>query len=166
MHRCQYGERFPTWAKFKDEYRNVAGPSFQGDGGTYCLEGGACVKGKIFYRAYNRKTKTVHDLVGSCVECSLEKGNLGKVTPGKLHRDKLGVYRLSEALFWDRKNGDLSPHNDPETKMVFQEPALPANAKNIVKEIFGKDNPAQEEVRRKNLYENREKEKVRNGKEG
>jgi len=125
---------------------------------------GVCKNGKIFYRNLNLKNNEVYDLVGCCLKCAPDMAGLGKVNHDWLHKDKLGVYRLPDALKADKKPTqakwpaflietrenkhpgkkcaipenppNLAPEDDPDFELVIVEVRKP-EVKMLVQEIGG-----------------------------
>jgi len=182
MKRLRGGDKFPTWAMLWATYRPLVPLAKRAEFVKSC---GVCKNGKIFYRALNSKTGEVHDLVGCCLKCAPDMPGLGKVNPDWLHKDKIGVYRLPEALKADRrptqvkwpaflignwKNKrpgkecpipenppNLAPQNDPDFESVVVEVRKP-DVKMLVQEIAGgKDDPEQEGLRQEKLKEDKER---------
>ena len=144
--RLKLNDKFPNWGMVWTEYRNCLGPIEQ-----RAIQGcDVCQNGKIFHRAYNRKVNEVKDSIGSCLRCAPGLDGLPKVNPERLHKDRIGVLRLPDALQHDRKTGWLKKENDLDLQMnqIISKP-IPED---IVTEVFGEDDPQQEEIRRKNIY--------------
>ena len=138
MRRCQYSERFPNWDKFKSEYKNSLGPVNKVGEKSGCQY---CHNGKVFYRDYLQKINDVRDLAANCSLCSLNKSpDLIDIDPERLMKDSMGVLRTKEAV-------------EHETKVVAAPPNRNSvNGAEVVRTVFGKDDPRKEAVRRKTHY--------------
>jgi hypothetical protein len=146
MHSCQYDERFPTWGKFRAEYRNCLGPELKSVDKPECKY---CTGGKVFYRGFIQRSNDVHDLMGNCAVCCAGKlGGRLDVDPRTLIKDSLGILRTRRAVEHDRKQGAMN--NQPQRK--------PVNGLEVVQTTFGKDEEGKEEDRRKSLYVEKKRE--------
>ncbi len=188
--RLMYGlgeEKDAKWFPTFREVKEARGSVLRGTGQNTNRPDwgcGVCKNGKIFYRALNRKTGQVHDLVGCCLKCAPDMSGLGKVNPDWLHKDKIGVYRLPDALKADRKPTpvhwprflteswkirhpgkkleiplnppNLSPQNDPDFETVVVEVKKP-DVKMLAQEIGGAlaTNPEKEKLRQEKLKEDK-----------
>lgn len=95
------GDGFPSFRDFREEYNLIIKPEDRLKGRQFC---GMCHKGVIFYRDLHPESGEVHDYVADCSRCKEKShGDLIKVNPHKLHKDRLGQYRTFEALDQDRK---------------------------------------------------------------
>jgi hypothetical protein len=100
MRRCQYGDRFPTWDVFKQQYANCVGEK---EKETY--EGcGECVEGRVLYDDYVQahedfpSRKVMSSRVANCI-CSRNKiPYLINLDRRKLSMDTQGTYYTARAL--------------------------------------------------------------------
>lgn len=146
MHRCQYGERFPTWEKFKGEYENCLGPQDKSIDRPKC---DYCTNGRVLFRDYIEEVRDVQDMAANCALCSSGRSQfMGNVDSRQLIKDAFSVLRTRRAVEHEKKAMTMRPNTTP------------ANGREIAQAIFGKDDPVKEKVRRENLYKNREKEHV------
>ena len=145
--RCQYGERFPTWAMFKAELRNAQGMTvaeeFKG-----C---GQCSSGVVLFRDFNRYGQ-VSDQAGNCAICSEGKiRDMANVYPDRLHVDSMGTLRTQRALKKDIEDGMRVEEPISKTQHSPEPEA-------IVRDVFGKDDPEKERKRYGSIKREEERE--------
>lgn len=177
------GDGFPSFRDFREEYNQIIKPQDRLKGREYC---GLCNMGRVFYRDVHQKTGEVFDYVADCARCTpKDQGELTKVNPHSLHKDRLGYYRTFKALAIDRQKIEikrpewvfakfpklkdekvyfqgLNPINDPDVEINFVEPDLPGNGKDLARAMFGKPDPKEEKKRRESLNRDREEEEFGN----
>tara|TARA_R100001594_G_C3931338_1_gene238233 strand:+ start:41 stop:634 length:594 start_codon:yes stop_codon:yes gene_type:complete len=146
--RCQYGDKFPTWAVFKAELKNARGVSTT-EHRTGC---GLCHGGVVLFRDLNREGQ-VSDQASNCGNCSEGRiPDMANVHPDRLHVDAVGTLRTRRALAKDLKDGWRieEPKNREEAQVV--------NVKEMVIERFGKEDPDNERKRYGSLKREEERE--------
>ena len=147
MKSCQYGDRFPTWDVFKQHLRNSRGVTvaeeFNG-----C---GDCHTGVVLFRDINSNGQ-VSDQAANCAECSInKKKGMANVYPRRLHRDAVGVLRTQRALRQDVENGERI--EEPKAKTEER-----VEVGQIVKEVYGSEDPDNERKRYGSLKREEERE--------
>lgn len=174
------GDGFPSFRDFREEYNQLIKPQDRLKGREYC---GLCNMGRVFYRDLHKKTGEVFDYVADCARCTpKDQGELTKINPHKLHKDRLGGYRTFEALAidrvpqeihwpqflnqrWKEKNHGkemekqyftgLHPINNPDMELEFVRSQSPADGKEIAQRLFGKSDPKAEVQREISLKKDR-----------
>lgn len=140
MRRLQHGERFPNWGLVWSEYRNCLGPVSKLKKNVGCR---LCISGTVFYRDYVQQTDEVKDLVAVCILCSADNfSGLNHIDPRILVKDSIGILRTPSGVEHDKKGGAMI--KTPNRK--------PANGMEIAQAILGRDNPKNEEIRKRRLY--------------
>ena len=147
MRRCQYGQKFPTWEMFKAELRNARGVEVREE-----FKGcGKCFGGVVLFRDVARNGK-VSDQAGNCAKCSEGKRrDMASVHPDRLHIDAVDTLRTQRALKQDRADGQRI--EEPRIREV--EAPQPME---LVKNIYGTADPANERKRYGSLKREEERE--------
>lgn len=140
MKKLRYGEKFPTFAMFKAEYKNVLGASNQP--GTGEIPGCEyCHGGTVLYRDYVEEARGVRDLAGNCGVCNDNSTRGLKNIDGRLLiKDQLGILRTKKAVELDSARGDMSGQVNRKAD------------KKLVTKLYGSEDPQKEKIRAKNLW--------------
>ena len=147
MKRSQYGQRFPTWEMFKAELRNSRGVAVREE-----YKGcGKCEKGVVLFKDINRHGK-ITEQAANCAKCSEGKlRDMASVHPEKLHRDAVDTLRTQRALKQERADGVRIE----EPRVQEAETPKPME---MVRNIYGVDDPANERKRYGSLKREEERE--------
>ena len=93
MHRCQYGERFPTWDVFRNQYKNCKGEPVTIQEVLGCE---LCSHGRVFFWDYRRINKDpdnrrLTQVVANCGYCAPDGiPDLSSARTKDFYRDKNG----------------------------------------------------------------------------
>jgi hypothetical protein len=116
MHRCQYGERFPTWDAFRVQYKNCLGEPEVAQDGAGCEH---CINGRVFFWDFklarqDSGERVVGEVVANCANCSPSKiYDLASVRGQSFYRDK--NYELWSKRAYDEKQRVLKANRDQHT---------------------------------------------------